>query len=233
MFFHTGRGQEVKDLAAAFTIFFITLGPVKIVPPFFLMTHDKDRRTIWLLAFMGTIVSTAIALFVAIVVSSIMQKWRVSVDAVAIAGGILLLITSIKAITGFALIETPMIGSRNDVAAAGDDAPSPSQTFRKAWLGKPVLSPIAIPTIITPVGVAAILFFADAAVDDNVYKTQLIGVLFVIMALNFVAMILAGPIMRVVGVPLLQTIGWMLSALQAGLAVQIVIEALRRLRIVP
>jgi hypothetical protein len=58
-------------------------------------------------------------------------------------------------------------------------------------------------------------------------------VLLGIMALNFVAMILAGPIMRVVGVPILQTIGWLLLALQAGLAVQSIIGALRRLHMVP
>jgi hypothetical protein len=46
-------------------------------------------------------------------------------------------------------------------------------------------------------------------------------------------MILAGPIMRVVGVPILQTIGWLLLALQAGLAVQSIIGALRRLHIIP
>jgi multiple antibiotic resistance protein len=221
----------MKDLTAAFTIFFITLGPVKIVPPFFLMTHDLDQRTIRLLALKGTIVSTAIALFVTIVVSSVMKNWRVSADAMAIAGGILLLVTSIKAISGFALIETPPAKARQDEAAAEAGPSSPA--LKTPWFGKPVLSPLAIPTVITPIGVVAILFYADAAVDDNDYKVQLIGLLLGVMALNFVAMIFAGPIMRVVGVPILQTVGWLLSALQAGLAVQIIIEALRRLHLVP
>jgi multiple antibiotic resistance protein len=223
----------MKDLTAAFTIFFVTLGPLKIVPPFFLMTHDQDQRTIWLLALKGTIVSTAIALFVAIVVSSMMQKWRVSVDAMAIAGGILLLVTSIKAISGFALIETPTAKAGLGETAANSD-PLPSQPALKTpWFGKPVLSPIAIPTVITPIGVVAILFYADAAVDDDAYKVQLLGVLLEIMALNFIAMISAGPIMRVVGVPILQTIGWLLLALQAGLAAEAIIGALRRLHVVP
>jgi multiple antibiotic resistance protein len=223
----------MNDLAAAFTIFFITLGPVKIVPPFFLLTHDKDQRTILTLAFRSAIVATAIALFVAIVVSAIMQNWRVSVDAMAIAGGILLLVTSIRSISNFALIETPVAGVGQGEAAINGDAGSPSSTLKTVWLGKPVLSPIAIPTIVTPIGVVAILFYADAAIDDVAYKIQLLGVLLGIMALNFVAMILAGPIMRVVGVPILQTIGWLLLALQAGLAVQSIIGALRRLHMVP
>jgi small neutral amino acid transporter SnatA (MarC family) len=49
------------------------------------------------------------------------------------------------------------------------------------------------------------------------------------MAANFVAMMLAGPIMRAVGVPVLQIVGWVLSAVQAGLAVQIFISAVQNL----
>jgi multiple antibiotic resistance protein len=223
----------MKDLAAAFTLFFVTLGPVKIVPPFFLLTHNADQRTIRQLALKSTIVSTAIVLFVAIIVSATMAKWRVSADAVAIAGGILLLATSIKAINSFVLIETPAVAVKQEDAVANGGARPSASEFTIPWLGPPVLSPIAIPTIITPIGVVAILFYADAAVGDEAYKVQLTGVLLGIMALNFVAMILAGPIMRFVGVPILQIFGWLLSALQAGLAVQVIIGALRRLRVIP
>jgi multiple antibiotic resistance protein len=226
----------MKDLAAAFGIFFITLGPVKIVPPFFLMTHNNDRRTVWLLALKSTIVSTCIVLFIDFVVSATMVKWRVSADAMAIAGGILLLGTSIKTISNFNLIESPAAAIRQDEAVAnGGTRPSASAASEVTipWLGQPVLSPIAIPTIITPVGVVAILFYADTAVGDEAYAVQLIGLLLAVMALNFVAMILAGPIMRFVGVPILQTFGWVLSALQAGLAVQVIIGALRRLQVIP
>ncbi len=223
----------MKDLAAAFTIFFVTLGPVKIVPPFFLMTYDQERRTIWLLALKSTVVATIIALFVAIVLSALMEKWRVSVDAIAIAGGILLLVTSIRAIGDFNLLETTVTKAEYDEATGKGNADPSSSALTTAWLGKPVLSPIAIPTIITPIGVVAILFYADAALGDDDYRIQLIGVLLEVMALNFVAMVLAGPIMRFVGVPILQTIGWLISALQAGLAVQAIIGALRRLQVVP
>ena len=59
---------------------------------------------------------------------------------------------------------------------------------------------------------------------------QLLLLLFGIMAANFVAMIFAGSIMRVVGLPVLQIVGWVFSALQAGLAVQIIISGIRNLQ---
>jgi len=223
----------MKDLVFAFTIFLVTLGPLKIVAPFFLITHGKDRRTILVLALKSTIVSTVIALFVASSVVSTMEKWQISIEAVAIAGGILLLVSSIKTISGFALMETPAAEPACDEGSAKEDVhPAPS-VVKVPWLGNPVLSPIAIPMIITPIGVVSILCFADAAIGDDAYYFRLIGVLLSIMALNFVAMVMAAPIMRLVGVPILQTVGWVFTALQAGLAVQLIIAAFRRLHIIP
>jgi multiple antibiotic resistance protein len=222
----------VKNLAYAFTLFFVTLGPVKTMPAFFLLTHKADQRTIWLLALKGTIVATGIALFIALIASGILENWHVSVDAVAISGGIMLLITSIKALTVFSLIEIPAGTADAEKPAAGEARTRESFTEMR-WLGKPVLSPIAIPIIITPIGVVAILFFADHAVGDEAFKLQLIGVLLLIMAMNLVAMLLAGPIMRSLGLPILEIVGWVFSALQAGLAVEAIIAALRRLHIVP
>lgn len=216
----------MKDLAYAFTIFFVTLGPIKTIPAFFMLTHNADRRTIWTLALKSTLVATAIVLFIGLVATGMMVKWRVSVDSIAIAGGILLLITSIRTVTGFALAETPPIQPIADDALAGKKSDT-------RWLGKPVLSPIAIPTIVTPIGVVVILFFAGQAVGDDVFKFQLMQVLVGVMALNFVAMVLAAPVMRIIGVPVLQVIGWVLSAVQAGLAVEAIVGGLRRLLVLP
>lgn len=211
------------DFAYAFTIMFVTLGPIKIIPPFFLMTLRADQRTIWVLALRSTIVAVGITLFIAVVATATMTRWRVSVDAVEIAGGILMLTTAIRAVNNFTLMETPPDPGPQAAGAAG---PMP-------WLGKPVLSPIVIPTIIPPIGVVAILFFAGAAVGDDAERLRLLGVLLGIMAMNFVAMILARPIMRAVGVPILQVMGWVLTTLQAGLAVEAIIAALRRMQVLP
>jgi multiple antibiotic resistance protein len=224
---------DMKNLAYAFTLFFVTLGPVKTMPAFFLLTHKADQRTIWLLALKGTVVATGIALFIALIASGILEKWTVSVDSVAISGGIMLLITSIKALTVFSLIDIPAVGTAHGEEAEAGEPHTRESLTEMHWLGKPVLSPIAIPIIITPIGVVAILFFAGQAAGDDAFKLQLIEVLLVIMAMNLVAMILAGPIMRSLGLPILEIIGWVFSALQAGLAVQAILAALRRLHIVP
>jgi small neutral amino acid transporter SnatA (MarC family) len=96
-------------------------------------------------------------------------------------------------------------------------------------MGHPVLSPLVIPAILPPVGVVVILFFAGLAVGDPAFQLRFTGLLLALMAGNFLAMLFAGPIMRRVGVPVLQVVGWVFSALQAGLAIQIMINSLRHL----
>jgi multiple antibiotic resistance protein len=205
----------VKDLAYVFTLCFMTLGPLKTIPAFFLATRNSDRCTIAVLAARSTAVATLIVLFVDLVASGTMVKWRISMEALAIAGGVVLLISSVKTLSEFHLIETPT-----------EAVTAPAST---RWMGRPVLSPLAIPAIVTPIGIVVILYFAAVATNDTAFHVQWIGLLLAIMATDFLAMLFAGPIMRRIGVPVLQIIGWVFSALQAGLAVQILINALRQL----
>jgi small neutral amino acid transporter SnatA (MarC family) len=205
----------MTDLAYAFTLYFMTLGPLKTIPAFFLITQRADRRTTTMLAVRSTVVATVVVLFVALVASGTMVTWRVSTDAIAIAGGVVLLIGAIKMLTTFQL--------------ANPAVATPSAEVNVEWMGGPVLSPLAIPSIVTPVGVVVVLYYAGLALGDASLQRRLVGLLLVIMSLNLAAMLTARPIMRIVGLPVLQVIGWVFSALQAGLAVEVLIDAARRL----
>jgi multiple antibiotic resistance protein len=208
----------MKDLAYAITLCMATLGPTKTIPVFYLATRTSDSRTVFSLAAKSTLVATAIVLFVALSASGTLATWQVSIEAVEIAGGIVLALAAVKTLTS---------PSFADAQSAGAAPSEPKQSPR--WLGRPVLAPLAVPGIVPPVGVMVVLFFAATALGDTAQQTQLALVLVAIMAMNFVAMLAARPIMRVVGVPALQVTGWVFSALQAGLGVQAVISALRAL----
>lgn len=210
----------MTDLGYAFTIYFVTLGPVKTIPVFFHATSGADRRIIVALAAKSAIVGTAVALFTALFASGTLATWRVSVEAVVIAGGVVLLMTSIQTLARFTPFEMPSyVESR-----AGQTA-----TLDTSWTGRPVLSPLAIPAIVPPAGIVAILLFTGLAPGDVAVQARLIGLLLVIMAANFVAMVCADAIMRVVSVPVFQVVGWVFSTLQAGLATQAIINSVRAL----
>ena len=208
------------DLAYAFTIFFVTLGPLKTIPAFYLVTDGIERDIVVSLATRSATLSTIVVLFVALVATGTMVQWRVSTDAMAIAGGLLLLISSITVLTSF--------------QARGAPAPASSQPATQLnidWLGQPVLSPLTVPVIITPIGVVAVLYFAGLAVGNVILQAELEAVLVSMMALNFLAMLQARPIMRAIGQPVLQLARWVISAIQAGLGVEFVIGAVRRLTV--
>jgi multiple antibiotic resistance protein len=209
----------VIDVAYAFTLCFATLGPTKTIPVFYVATRTADWRTVLALAAKSTLVATAIVLFVALSASGTLLTWRVSIEAVEIAGGIVLALAAVKTLTS---------PSFTGPATTGSPASEPQRST--AWMGRPVLSPLAVPGIVPPVGIMVVLFFAATALGDARQQTELAVVLVAIMAMNFVAMLAARPIMRVVGVPVLQVTGWALSAVQAGLGVQAIISALRALQ---
>ena len=84
-----------------FTIFMLTLGPIKTVPAFFLMTKDQDPKVARVLAIKGTLIATAICLLVALVMRGTAATWQVTVDDLRIAGGILLFTASSSMIAQF------------------------------------------------------------------------------------------------------------------------------------
>jgi multiple antibiotic resistance protein len=220
----------MRDIAYAFTICFATLGPLNTIPAFFLVAQSAAPQTRLLLAVKSVVVATAIVLFILFVASGALTAFRVSVDAVAIAGGIVLLISAVKTLSDFQLVEMPEAAPQAAAASVGNPFPVPAP-LTAGWLGRPVLSPLAVPSIVPPIGVAVVLFFSGLALGDAAFQAKLVALLLFIMGLNFLAMLVAVPIMRVVGLPILQLIGWVFSALQAGLAVEAIVTALRNMQV--
>jgi multiple antibiotic resistance protein len=192
--------------AFIFTVFMLTLGPIKTAPAFFGMTQGQTPKAERDLAIKGTMAATAICLLIAMAMSAMAASWRVSIDDLRIAGGILLFAASRET-----------IGQFNRPAA-----PSTAPTKH------PAVTPLAIPVIVTPWGVAAILFFVELAGDSTMLAT-VVGLLLLVMLMNLIAMLLARQIVGIVGMMTFQVVGWVFAVLQAGFAVDAVVTSLRNL----
>ena len=197
--------------AFIFTVFMLTLGPIKVTPAFFLMTQGQTPEAVRALAIKGTMAAIAVSLVIALAMTGLAASWRVSVDDLRIAGGILLFLASRE-----------MIGQFNR------SAPPPASPPRH-----PAVTPLAIPTIVTPWGVTAILFFAELAGGDSKMLPTMVGILLLVMLLNLIGMLLARRIIAAVDVMTFQVVGWIFAVLQAGFAVDGVIASLRQLGPVP
>jgi multiple antibiotic resistance protein len=201
---------SMLDVAFLFTIFMVTLGPIKVIPGFYAMSKDMTTTEMRSLALKGILTATAISLVIALVMPVIQGGWQVSIDDLRITGGILL----------FASAYTSL-------------AKDPPEQAPKKEPAHPVLSPLAIPIIITPWGAVAILMAMGLAGNDSELVTTVITVLLVIMALNLVGMLFARSIVNLVGIVSFKLLGWVFSILQAGLAVHAIVHALQNLGVIP
>jgi multiple antibiotic resistance protein len=196
--------------AFIFTIFMLTLGPIKTVPAFFSMAQNLAPSAARALALKGTMAAIAISLAIALVMTGVAASWRVSRDDLRIAGGILLFAASCE-----------MIGRFNLPASSPPSGAAPAK--------QPAITPLATPTIVTPWGVTAILFVADFAYNDPGLLAIVIALLLIVMLLNLVGMLLARQFVARVGMIGFQVLGWIFAVLQAGFAVDAVVTSLRNL----
>ncbi len=197
------------NISFIFAILFLTLGPLKLIPTFYGVTQGLDRKTKIGLALKSTGLAFLVLVVATVVGSSLATNWRVSREALTVTGGLLLLMGSLK-------IQSHVLAPLEH-APEGDPA-----TKRPISI---IVSPLAIPGIITPWGLVALLLFVSVAEDRH----QLGGVaamLVLNMLLNIAGMIFAGPIMRTVGLPSMSVLGWVFSILQAALGVTFLFRGL-------
>lgn len=187
------------------------------------MTIELDEKSLKKLAMKGTWFSLIIILLLALVVTHMLKAWRISIPSVTVAGSILLFISSLKMILAF---KPPGAGAKH---AAESDENKPHSLSPKE-LSMMALSPLAIPLIISPIGVAAIIAGASLALENGIEADlTVVGALLLIVFLNVLSMLFARKIMKVVSVPAFSIIGWIFAILQAALAVQFMVNALHKL----
>ena len=126
-------------LAYVFTIFMLTLGPIKVIPAFAGLVRDAPREQVIALAVRGTIMATAIVLFIALGVTSLQATWGVSLDAIRITGGVLLFMA---AASGQAMQAPPAAAN----APATLDQAAIKRVCRDSSMPLPKTSPDMSPT---------------------------------------------------------------------------------------
>jgi multiple antibiotic resistance protein len=191
-----------------FIIFFVTLGPLKIIPVFVQLTHHADRTLRRQLAFRSTAIATLVILLVVLIGRNLLKVWTIQLPALIIAGGILLAVVALRLI--LAQYE----------AKIQQAVPPETPTIQLA------ISPLAFPTILPPFGIAIALTLMIIATELGFRPILVIGLLLAIMALNLVCMLAARPIFKFVRPVTLRILGFTLSVMQFALGIQFVLVGL-------
>lgn len=194
----------ILTTANVMLLFFIMLGPVKILAPFHRATATMEPKAVRRMAIKVALISAATLLIAGLVGSAMMQKWRITVPVMELTGGIVFLLVALKQV----------------MEQYGDPAP-PAGTD-----SEPRLMHLVFPIVVTPYGIAALIALMALSTDTSRSTTLLAGVM-AVMAINLVAMMFVRQVMRGVGPLLLQIFGAVLAVQQVALALQLVVVALK------
>jgi multiple antibiotic resistance protein len=199
-----------------FVLFFLTLGPLKAILPFARATHGTELAFQRTVAWRATAIATVIALVVALLAPLVLGNWHVSPPAISITAGIILFSQALRIV-----MQPP--GAMAGSAGAQTSPSPPSPTI--------AVFPIAIPAILTAPGIAAIAAIIALNKHDLGQEAVVVAMLLVVMVLNLLTLWNTEAILKRGVAGVLPVVGWVLAVLQAALAVQIIIHALRVLEV--
>jgi multiple antibiotic resistance protein len=200
----------MDQFAFVFTICFVLLGPIRLIAAFARLTQRRPPAFRRSAAAWATVLASALCAFVMLAGRVLVDKYGLSVPALQLSAGLILLLSALGTIF-------PSGG----LPESAGEARSPLQL---------AISPLATPTIVAPVGVAAILIFIMIAPMSADRYQVLALALGVIMVFNFLVMFFNERILRVPGLlPGLHLLGGVLVVVQVALGINTMLIALRTL----
>jgi multiple antibiotic resistance protein len=198
--------------AELFMIFFVMLGPLKLLGPFVARTRGLEESAARQIAWWTFVMACAAIVIGGLLGRSMLTNWRVSIPALRLTGGII-----------FFLVALRQLLEQYQPAPAADPEPLPASPFAAA-------SELVFPMVLTPYGVAAVIALL-AASPDTTRTATILGLVLLVMLFNLGAMWVARRILVGFAIVVLQILGAVLAVLQVALSVQIIVDALRSLGI--
>jgi multiple antibiotic resistance protein len=195
---------------SAFVTFFVVIDPPGCAPIFASLTTgapDSHRRT---MAVRSVLIASAILFGFALVGEAFLKSLGVSLDAFRIAGGIMLFIIALEMV--FEKRTERRENRAQDVLAHEHDDIS--------------IFPMALPMIAGPGSIASAMLLT--ARSSGTQETLIVlGALAAVLSLTFLCLLIAGPLMRLVGPKIEAMITRLLGVILAALAAQFVIDGVR------
>ena len=198
---------------AIFTLFFITLGPLKILGPFTQFTHETDEATMRKIAVRAFVIAVIAVVAGGFAGRLLLENWGISSSAMLLAGGII-----------FALVGLNLVLQQYQPT---HPAPSPLPAVPMAAAMR-----ITFPTVVTPYGIAALIVVLSNSHDAG-RIAAILALLLAVMVLNLLTMLYARRIMGGVTLMVLQIVGAVLGVLQVALAIDMTLRALHELGVLP
>ena len=200
-----------RTIIVSFATFFATIGPVDVAAMLAVLTpyHTSgERRKI---AVRAVTIATGILLFFALGGKAILDGLGISLAALRISGGILLLILAVS-----------MVFGKN----GGGQRSSEEETMEAMQKKDISVFPLAMPLIAGPASTGAALLLMAGTQGDLLQQAAVIAGMLTVLALTLLLFMAASGIQRVLGITGLHVISRMAGMVLAALAVQFMLDGI-------
>jgi len=195
---------------SAFVTFFVVIDPPGCAPIFAGLTSGADAAHRRSMALRSVAIAAAILLFFALLGEDLLEKLGITLAAFRIAGGIMLFLIALEMVFER---RTARREHRAQEVSASPEAEDIS------------VFPMAIPMIAGPGSIASAMLLM-ARSDGLAESLAVIAALGAILLLTLVALLAAGPLMRLIGHKVEAMITRLLGVILAALAAQFVIDGI-------
>lgn len=203
---------ELELFLSAFTVLFVIIDPPGCAPIFATLTNGTTRKHQRTMAVKSVFVGAVILFGFAYVGEFVFAKLGISLDALRIAGGIMLFIIGLNMV-----FEKRTEKREGRVEEALEEASDPEDIS---------VFPMGIPMIAGPGTMASLLLMMSDARSWH-DEVAIIAALTAVLVITLLSFLIAGPLMRLMGKSFTNVLTRVLGVLLATLAIQFAIDGLR------
>ncbi|HUK02404.1 MAG TPA: MarC family protein [Steroidobacteraceae bacterium] len=203
----------IEQLIKFFVVFFVVIEPVSIVPVFTGLTLGSSPEYRRRMAVKSIIIAALILLLFSLAGKPFLAAMGITLEAFRIFGGLLLF-----------LIALEMVFARE--SGTRTSSPEQAESRRRADIS---VFPLAFPLIAGPGALVTILLWVGpvSITEQPLLFAGMAACVALVLAITLVLMLVAGTLMRVLGVTGANVVNRLLGVVLGALAVQFVLDGLR------
>lgn len=201
----------IELFLSAFITLFVVIDPPGCAPIYASLTRDASAAQRRNMAIRAVVVAALILAVFSIFGEQLLGALSISLDSFRIAGGIMLFMIALE------MVFEKRTQRREDRAQEIIDHPEIEDV---------AIFPMAMPMIAGPGSIAAIMLLMSRS-DDMESRLVIVSALGLVLLLTLTGLLLAGPLMRVLGGNVEAVVTRLLGVLLGALAVQFVVDGIR------
>jgi len=204
---------DVELFISAFAVLFVIIDPPGCAPIFATLTRGTSKRHQRIMAIKSVAVATAILLLFAFFGEWVFSKLGISLDALRIAGGIMLFIIGLNMVFEK---RTEQREDRAEELLEEIEDPEDISVF-----------PMGIPMVAGPGTMASLLIMTKEAGNSAGQQIAVLSALGAVLLITLFAFLVSGPLMKLMGKTFTNILTRVLGVLLATLASQFVLDGIK------